>query len=305
MTPPPDVVVIGSVNEDHRIPVENLPSPGATVRGGAVERLAGGKGANQAVALARLGRSVGFVGAAGTDTAGDRLLAALAAEGINTSHVRRVAGPSGRAVVLVDPHAENCIVISPGANAHVDAAAAQRSSNWLNTAKVVVAQLEIPVETVLEAARRTSGTFILNPAPVAELPPELWQHVDVVVPNRGELAQLCTAEIPESAVEVEKLARQLPCRRVVVTLGSHGALVVDGPQSRLVPAPLVDAVDTTGAGDCFTGALADALASGHRLVEAATFATHVAAVSVRRIGGQAAMPTRGELDTISLTDLHP
>ncbi|MCX4745991.1 ribokinase [Kitasatospora sp. NBC_01287] len=324
-----DIVVVGSVNLDQVIEVASLPVPGETVRGGPIIRLGGGKGANQAVAAARLGRSVALVGAVGTDADSAELRRELAAEGVDVSRLAAFEGPPGQAVVLVDRRAENCVVVSPGANAELGAAAVQEARDLLAAAAVVVAQLEIPLPAVLAAARAARGRFVLNPAPApapapapepvvgagagtaagagagtaagagegrggSGLPDELWPLVDVLVPNRTELARLCG--VPDSAVrdaaDVARLAAGLPCARVVVTLGAEGALVRDGEVSELVAAPVVRAVDTTGAGDTFCGALAVALAEGRSLIEAARFAVRAAALSVERTGARTAMPTR-------------
>ncbi|WP_069816411.1 ribokinase [Streptomyces sp. TP-A0874] len=295
-----EVVVVGSVNADHRIEVEALPLPGETVLGGPVTLFAGGKAANQSVALARLGRAVSLVGAVGSDAAGRRLLDGLRAEGVDVGCLRQAEDvPTGQAVVLVDPHGENSIVVSPGANARVGAEEIRAARQRLSSAAVVLAQLEIPVAAVLEAARLAAGTFVLNPAPAAQLPQELWRHVDVVVPNRGELARLCGAEVPGDTAEVVRLARELPCERVVVTLGGRGAVVVEGPEATLIPAPAVTAVDTTGAGDCFCGALADGLAGELPLPEAAAFAVRAASLNVRQMGAQTSMPTRAQVEAFA------
>lgn len=294
-----DVVVVGSVNLDQVIEVESLPVPGETVQGGPIIRLGGGKGANQAVAAARLGCSVAFVGAVGTDTDSAQLRAELLAEGVDLTRLAAVDGPPGHAVVLVDRQAENVVVVSPGANARLDAAAVEDAGELLDGASVVVAQLEIPLPAVLAAARLAGGaTFVLNPAPApAGLPDELWPLIDVLVPNRTELARLCG--VPDSALrapgEVARLAAGLPCERVVVTLGAAGALVRDGARTELIAAPTVRAVDTTGAGDTFCGALAVALAEGRGLADAARFAVRAAALSVERTGARTAMPTRARL----------
>ncbi|WP_344441289.1 ribokinase [Kitasatospora nipponensis] len=295
-----DVVVVGSVNRDLVIEVDALPAPGETVRGGPAVRLGGGKGANQAVAVARLGRSVALVGAVGTDGDSEALRAELAAEAGDVGRLAAVDGPPGHAVVLVDRRAENCIVVSPGANARVGVAAVEAAGALRTAAAVVVAQLEIPAAAVVAAARLARGTFVLNPAPApssaAELPQELWSLVDVLVPNRGELARLCgVAEASLAGAELARSAAGLPCERVVVTLGAEGALVRDGEQVELIPAPAVRAADTTGAGDTFCGALAVGLAEGRTLTEAARFAVRAAAVSVTRTGARTAMPTRAQL----------
>jgi len=297
--------VVGSVNADLRMEVRALPRPGETVHGGAPSWLSGGKGANQAVALARLGRSVALVGAVGSDRTSADLARQLTAEGVDIRRLARVDGPAGQAVVFVDPSGENSIVVSPGANAAVHEGLVRGAEAELREAKVVLAQLEIPVDAVLAAAAATRGIFVLNPAPVVPLPPELLRRVDVLVPNRGELARLCEADLPSTVDAAVTLARRLPCPAVVVTLGGDGALVVDGDTVRHLEPPAVTAVDTTGAGDCFCGALADALADGLSLVDAASFAVRAAALSVTAVGAQASMPTRGQLQAAFGTAADP
>ncbi|TQF07291.1 ribokinase [Kitasatospora acidiphila] len=328
------VVVVGSVNLDQVIEVGALPRPGETVRGGPVLRLGGGKGANQAVAVARLGASVALVGAVGSDADSARLREELAAEGVAVDRLASVPGPPGQAIVLVDAAAENCIVVSPGANAAVGPAEVTVAREPLARAAVVLAQLEIGLPAVLTAARLTRGTFILNPAPAPTadgLPEELWGLIGVLVPNRTELASLSSMSAPTSSVtepmssaaeptdsvteptgsvteppapmtepafaELVRQASALPCERVVVTLGADGALVREGSAIELIPAPTTHAVDTTGAGDTFCGALAVALAEGRPLAAAAGFAVRAAALSVTRTGARTAMPTRAALDT--------
>jgi ribokinase len=290
-----EIAVVGSVNADLRISVTAIPSPGETVRGGPTMRFNGGKGANQAVAVARLGRSVSLVGAVGSDEVSTELVDSLVAEEIDVTHLQRLDGNSGQAFVLVDPDGENAIVVAAGANALVDADLIRRAGASIASARIVLAQLEISVSAVLEAARLSTGTFLLNPAPATPLPDELWELVDVVVPNRGELAQLTGASLPTTIGEVVRLARKLPCSRVLVTLGGGGVVVVDGDTVHRIKAPELRPIDTTGAGDCFCGALADGLADGLSLVDAATFAVRAAAFSVMVSGAQASMPTRSQV----------
>ncbi|MFI9273905.1 ribokinase [Kitasatospora sp. NPDC052896] len=303
-----DIVVVGSVNLDQVIEVPALPAPGETVLGGPVTRLGGGKGANQAVAAARLGAGVALVGAVGRDPDSDWLRTELAAEGVDVSRLAALDGPPGHAVVLVDRRAENSIVVSPGANAQLTPAAVAAAGPLLGAATVVLAQLEIPPAAVLEAARHARGTFVLNPAPApapaSGLPPELWPLVDVLVPNRSELARL--RGVPDAAVAdpaaVARLTAGLPCARVVVTLGGDGVLVREEGAVTVLPAPVVRAVDTTGAGDTFCGALAVALAERRTLTEAARFAVRAAALSVGHTGARTGMPTRAALDRATAPD---
>ena len=292
------VAVVGSLNLDLVIRVAELPGPGETVSGGDLFRNPGGKGANQAVAAARLGRRVAMVGCVGDDQAGHELLASLEAAGVDGSGVRVVEGvPSGTACITVSEDGENQIVVSPGANARltpddVAAAAAVRS------AAVTLLQLEVPLETVAAAARAAGGRVVLNPAPVRALPAELLGRIDVLVPNRIELARLAGGPVPRTVEQAAELAGRLGGRAVVVTLGADGALVVEDGRAGHVPAVPVRPVDTTAAGDAFCGGLADALAGGAGLQEAARRAVRVAAAACLRPGAQASLPTPAELATL-------
>jgi ribokinase len=293
------VAVVGSLNMDLVIRVPELPGPGETVSGGDLFRNPGGKGANQAVAAARLGRRVAMVGCVGDDDAGRALLASLEADGVDRSRVRVVDGvPSGTAFITVSEDGENQIVVSPGANARLtegDVAAAEAA---LRAARVTLLQLEVPLEAVAAAARTAGGRVVLNPAPVRDLPDELLGLLDVLVPNRVELAQLAGGPVPQTVDEAVRLAGRLPARAVVVTLGADGALVVEDGQAGHVPAVPVRPVDTTAAGDAFCAGLADALAGGAGLRDAARRAVRVAAAACLRQGAQASLPTPAELETL-------
>lgn len=289
-----DVAVVGSVNIDLVATVDALPRPGETVLAVDYAQFLGGKGSNQAVAAARLGRAVAFVGLVGDDAEAGTVRERLAAEGVATAHLRTAEGvPTGRAVVLVDAAAENSIVVVPGANGRLSPEHVRAAEETLAGAAVVVTQLEVPVETVLEAARVCRGTFLLNPAPAPRgaLPPELLEHVDVLVVNEIEYEAVTGRPLPDDSAELAaELASDpgLP-PAVVVTAGERGALVWDGELTH-VPAPVVDVVDTTGAGDTFIGALADALSREVPLVEAARWAVHAAAISVGSLGATTGMP---------------
>jgi ribokinase len=295
MSGQPAIVVVGSLNLDLAVRVDRLPGPGETVSGGDVFRNPGGKGANQAVAAARLGRGVAMVGRVGDDQAGRELLASLEADAVDTAHVRAVDGvPSGAAFITVSQDGENQIVVSPGANARLapdDVAAAGAA---LRAAAVTLIQLEVPLEAVAAAVRAAGGRVVLNPAPVRDLPSGLLGEVDVLVPNRVELAQLAGAPVPGTVEEAAELAGRLPARAVVVTLGADGALVVEQGNASHVPAVPVRPVDTTAAGDAFCGGLADALAGGAALQDAARWAVRVAAAACTRPGAQASLPTPDE-----------
>lgn len=301
MSEAPEIAVVGSINLDLSIDVDRFPNPGETVLGRGLARGGGGKGANQAVAAARLGRRVAMVGRVGDDADGTSLAAALTHEGVDMSAVRVAeSSPTGLALIEVDPTGENRIVVVPGANATVEPADLEAAAGQLDRAAVILAQLEVPIEVVEAlAARPRAGRLILNPAPALGV---ALTGVDLIVPNRSELAVLAGAGEAASLDEVVDQLGSLAHgpSAAVVTLGSDGALVVDGlgsggPSVELVPALEVEVVDTTGAGDAFCGGLADALCMGADLVEAARWAGRVAAVAVTRPGAWSALPRRAEL----------
>jgi ribokinase len=289
---PQDVYVVGSINVDLVVTGAALPRPGETVAGGTFERHGGGKSANQAVAAARRGARVRMVGAVGDDELGAEALALLEAEGIDISGIARLEGsPTGVALIVVDAAGENQIAVASGANAELDAAAVERGLRGAAQG-VVLLGLEVPDAPVLAGARaaRAAGLgVVLNPAPARELPGELLDLSPLLTPNRDEAHALAGGDDAEAA------ARALAARTgapVVVTLGADGVLVLDGVALERIPAPRVDAVDTTGAGDAFNGALACELAGGARLLDAARSAVAVAAESTRSPGARTVVPRR-------------
>jgi ribokinase len=286
------VTVVGSLNEDVVVTVDRLPGRGETVIGTAVAVLPGGKGANQAAAAGRLGTGVHMVGRVGDDPAAGRQLAALAEARVNVGRVHRTEGvPTGTATIPVEATGgENLIVVVPGANAELTPADVDVES--VHRAGVLLLQLETPLETVQAAAAATRGMVVLNPAPPQPLPPALLDRVDVLVPNEHELAQLAgAADVDPAPAALAALARGLAARAVVVTLGARGALVVPAEGPALVQAPPpVEAVDTTGAGDCFCGALSSALDRGEQLAEAVRYAVTAAALSTTGPGARSALP---------------
>ena len=292
------MAVVGSLNMDIVVPVPRHPGPGETVLGGDHFRNPGGKGANQAVAAARLGRPTSMVGRVGRDDAGSELVSALRGYGVDISRVSPTEdAPTGIALITVDDGGENSIVVSPGANGRVTEADVKEAGDVVSSADAVLLQLEIPLETVVAAARTATGTVILNPAPARPLPPSLLEAVDVLVPNRSELALLAGAgaEPPDDERVAGMAARIAGPRAVVVTLGAEGALLVESGRRQRVPAVPVKAVDTTAAGDAFCGALADALVRGEELTDAARWAARAAAVACTRRGAQASLPSREEV----------
>jgi ribokinase len=306
---PHDVVVVGSVNADLLTRVAQHPAPGETVLSRTLAVLPGGKGANQAVAAARLGARTALVGAVGTDAFAEPALAGLRAAGVDLGAVAVHDGPTGLALVTVADDGENTIVVVPGANARVDGAAVAMHAALAAAAAVVVVQGEIPRSGIERAAAVTTGRLVVNLAPVVDVDPAVLRAADPLVLNEHEapllLAALGAASAARTAAgaDPETLARGLLAhgvRSVVVTLGGRGALVADGAGPVHVAAPRVRVVDTTGAGDAFVGALAHRLAQGDDLVPAVRTAVRVGAFAVGREGAQPAFP--GAHDALPGTD---
>lgn len=297
----PHVVVVGSANTDMAARAARLPRPGETVGGAAFAMTSGGKGANQAVAAARLGGLVTFVACVGADALGDAAVLGLEAEGVDTRFVvRDPDAPTGVALVFVDgASGENSIVVAPGANTRLSVPLVELAAHAIHEADVVVCQLESPLETVLAAlkmARAAGKVTILNPAPVRAVSDELLSLVSVLTPNEAEAAAMAGIE----GGTLKAAAQALQARgvgSVVVTLGAEGVWVrtdtADAHIPALVPAHVVD---TTAAGDCFTGALAVALGEGQELSQAVRFANAAASLSVETAGAQPSLPNRFATD---------
>lgn len=303
--PVPKIVVVGSLNMDVVMESERAPDQGETLLGTSMHLLPGGKGANQAVCAARLGAQVSMIGAVGEDGFGTELIEALEREGVDTLRVlRREGTPSGAASILLSG-GDNRIVVYPGANGSLSAEdiAAPESVRLLREADAVLIQLEIPLEAAERAAaiaREAGAIVVLNPAPAAALPEALLRSASVLTPNRGELA-LLTGESAEGEARLLAAARRLAAASggaVVTTLGEAGALVLERQDGNPEAVPAVAAgpvVDTTGAGDCFSAALAVSLASGSPLPEAARYAACAAALAVTRLGAQGGMPAEADV----------
>lgn len=292
-----DIVVVGSINVDLAIAVPHAPRQGETMLGGAVRRSGGGKGANQAVGCARLGRSVSMIGAVGQDADGEYMLGLLADEGVDTSGVVRLSTATGQAVILVEPDGESTIVVAPGANSAFSVADLEASAAAVASAGCVLAQQEIDASVVARASELATGLFVLNPAPARPIASEVLERVDVLVPNRHELATLCGEPAREGIEDVARMALSLrgPAS-IVVTLGAMGALVVEHGTVTHVPAVQVSAIDATAAGDTFCAALADTLLRGYGTVAAASRACRAASVTVQRHGAMESMPRGDEID---------
>jgi ribokinase len=297
----PKIVVVGSANTDFVVQVADLPGRGETVLGGRFLTARGGKGANQAVAAARLGGEVTFVARLGEDSLGREAAAAYAREGIQTAHLAWDGEtPSGVALILVDQNGENMIAVAPGANGRLSPADLQAADAAIREADCILLQLEIPLETVNAAitlARRYGRRVILNPAPAAPLPARLLEKVDILTPNETEAVTLTGDQEqggPEQAAA--RLAERTGVRTIVMTLGARGCLVWDHGLVRLIPAFPITPVDTTAAGDAFNGALAVALGGGVSVIEAARYANAAGALAATRPGAQPSLPGAAELE---------
>ncbi|MEU2307293.1 ribokinase [Streptomyces misionensis] len=293
-----DLLVVGSANADLVIGVERRPGAGETVLGGDLSVHPGGKGANQAVAAARLGARTALLARVGDDGHGRLLLDSLRSAGVDPAGVLAGGAPTGVALITVDPSGDNSIVVSPGANARLIPADVRAAEGLLRASRVVSTQLEIPLETVEEVVRALpSGTrFVLNPSPPRPLPAEVLAACDPLIVNEHEARVLLGGA--GAGEEPEDWARGLLAlgpRSVVVTLGAEGALVHDGSGATRVASVKVDAVDTTGAGDAFTAALAWRLGTGASLAEAAGYAARVGAAAVTKPGAQESYPTAEEV----------
>lgn len=304
MRPTSKIVVVGSANMDLVFQVERLPVCGETVRGGDLELFPGGKGANQACAAGKLGGRAFLVAEVGQDAFGAKLTASLQAAGVDTARVGRAARPTGCASIYVMPDGENAIVISPGANAAMDASWVRERLDLLDPGDYVLLQLEIPmgaIEAVLEAAKAAGAVTLLDPAPAMQLPAGLLSRVDLLTPNQTEAATLLgipaeRVQTYEDAAEAAAELQKMGAAGVVVKMGSLGCYVRTAEFEGAVPSFAVTAVDSTAAGDVFNGALAVALAEGQSVRAAARFACAAAALSVTRAGAQTSIPSRQEVE---------
>ncbi len=292
-----EVFVLGSINQDFALKVERRPEPGETVTDAELSTGSGGKGANQAAAAARLGASVTFLGRVGDDEFGEPLVRALQEKGIDTSLVERVSGRStGAAFITVTPDGENAITVAPGANRSLTPEDVDAASEKVRDARVLVAQMEIPLDTVLRAVEvaASEGTrALVNLAPTFEVPQELLEKLDPLVVNEHEAAFLLESRVEgvDGAISAAPELLSLGPRSAVITIGAAGAVVADGDSTVHLPAPKTDVVDTTGAGDAFVGALAVKLAQGASLEEGVAYAVRAGAAAVAREGAQDSLPT--------------
>ena len=295
------IIVIGSSNTDMVVRSKSLPRPGESVIGGDFMMAGGGKGANQAVAVARMGHKVVFSAALGNDIFGDAALNSYQNFGIDTTHIVRKDIPSGVALIMVDAKGQNCISVALGANNALTIEDVLPALESVESGDIVLLQLEIPMATVeaaVEAAAAKGARVVLNPAPAAPVSEQVLSNLYLITPNQTEAQTLTGVEVTDEASACE--AAQILCargvERVVITMGGSGAYLYENGKGVIVPARMVDAIDTTAAGDVYNGALCAALAEGKSLEQALAFATKASAISVTRAGAQPSVPSREEVD---------
>ena len=298
----PSIIVIGSSNTDMVIQSAHLPEPGETVLGGIFFMNAGGKGANQAVAAARLGGNVSLIAKIGKDIFGKQAVRLFKNEGIDTSSIMKDRDlPSGIALITVDDKGENCIVVASGANAALSARNLKKFKEKIESASILLMQLETPVDTVAYGvALGAAGNcrVVLNPAPACSLPDKLLRNVSIITPNEREAGMLTGIDVTDlnSAEHAARLLQSKGVSTIIITMGAKGALLLHENKFSMIESPKVEAIDTTAAGDVFNGALVVALAEEKEMDEAVRFACKAAAISVTRLGAQASAPFRSELE---------
>ncbi|WP_373767582.1 ribokinase [Glaesserella sp.] len=294
--------VLGSINVDHVIRVPYFPKAGETLTGYGYQIAYGGKGANQAVAAARVGAKVSFIGAIGDDQIGQTMKQAFEQDGIDTSAICVIPNQStGLAMIQVADSGENSIVISAGANADLSESLVEQHKSQIEQADILLMQLESPLQAVTLATKfaKSAGVkVVLNPAPAQPLPDSLLSHIDIITPNETEAEILTGIKVTDeqTAAVAANHFHQLGIETVLITLGSKGVYYSEKGQGEIIPGFRVDAVDTTAAGDTFNGAFVTALLEGKSAKDAIRFAHAAAAISVTRIGAQTAIPTREEVE---------
>lgn len=292
-----DVLVIGSINQDFLLKVGRRPQPGETVTDAELSLHNGGKGANQAATAALLGASVAMLGRVGDDDLGGPLVEALEEKGVDTSLIESVEDEStGAAFITLTPDGENAITVAPGANRRVRPEDVDAASGAIGGAEVLVAQMEVSVETVsraVEVAEEVGTRALINLAPPMQLPKEILRKLDPLIVNEHEAAFLLGSEVEgaQGALSAAPELLQLGPRSVVITLGADGSVYAEGEGAEHISSPEVEVVDTTGAGDAFVGALAVKLADGSSLEEAVSYAARAGAAAVTKEGAQGALPT--------------
>lgn len=296
-----NICVIGSLNMDLVVNVEKMPKAGQTLLGSNFKEVPGGKGANQAVAMARLNGNVTMIGKVGNYSFGETLVNSLKKDNVNTDYIQVEEGPSGVALITVDKNAQNSIVVAPGANYKLTKEDIDKNIDAIKNSDIVVVQLETPLETIkyaLKKAKELGKYTILNPAPAVVLEDEIIENVDLLTPNETELEIISQKSISneDDINECAQIMINKGVKELIVTLGSKGSLYINKETSMFKKAYKVEAIDTTAAGDSYTGALAVAIASGKDMEYAMDFASKVGALSVMKEGAQSSLPTLTEVE---------
>ena len=296
-----NICVIGSLNMDLVVNVDKMPKPGQTIIGSNFKEVPGGKGANQAVAMARLNGNVSMIGKVGEDGFGQTLINSLKNDKVDTTYIKTTKGATGVALITVDNNAQNSIVVSPGANFEVKEEDIDNNIEAIKNSDIVVLQLETPLNTIkyaLKKSKELNKYTILNPAPALKLDDEIIKNVDLLTPNETELEIISGVNI-ETEEDIQKAAQimiEKGVKELIVTLGSKGSLYINKEKSIFKKAYKVQAVDTTAAGDSYTAALAVALSKDQSIEEAMDFASKVGALSVLKEGAQSSLPTLEDVE---------
>ncbi len=298
------IAIVGSSNTDLVIKTDRIPAPGETIIGGDFAMVPGGKGANQAVAVARLGGNVTFVANIGNDIFGAQSKASYQTENVDVTYVTTdKEAPSGMAIISVDKRGENSIVVAPGANSKLSIGMVEAARGVIEQVDYLLVQLEVPLDVVeyaVNIAFTAGAKVILNPAPAAKLSPALLSKLYLITPNKTEAEQLTGVKIEskDDVVRAAHILRDMGVENVLITMGAEGSYLLSETIEHTAPIRRVEALDTTAAGDVFNGAMCVALSEGKDMVEAMHFATIASSISVSRIGAQSSIPTRKELDEL-------
>lgn len=295
------ILLVGSMNMDLVVNTDEIPRLGETVIGNTFAQIPGGKGANQAVAMAKLESNVTFLGKVGEDAFGDDLIKSMKDSGVNTNYIERDENPTGIALINVDKDGNNNIVVIPGANWKVDKEYLKRHKEAFKESDIVVFQLEIPIGTVkkgLEIAKNLGKTTILNPAPARDLDDEIINNIDILIPNEHELERM--AKIPiidkSSMLEAARILLNKGIKEIIVTLGSKGVLYINKENHKFIESYKVKVVDTTGAGDSFIGGFTSSYIEDGDIEKSINMGQKTAALSIQKFGAQSSLPTREEVD---------
>jgi ribokinase len=297
----PIITVVGSMNMDLVIKVNEIPQIGETLLGNELLQIPGGKGANQGVAIAKLNNEIIFLGKVGKDVFGDALIESMKESGVNIEHIEKTDESTGIAVINVDKYGNNNIIVIPGANGDVDKGYLQRHLIAFEKADIIVFQLEVPLETVkegLKIARKLGKTTILNPAPAYELDDEIIQNVDILIPNEHELERISKIKITDqdSILKAANILLQKGIKQIIVTLGGKGVLYIDINGYKFFEAYKVNVVDTTAAGDSFIGGFVSSYIENGNIEKSIEIGQKTAALAIQKVGAQSSLPTKEEVD---------